>query len=106
MFRRSTRGKSESYHGGESQRAKLSIRAKSVPNLSRGQVKGIMKYRTREASLHSKYGSSHHSENSESKESVDSSERRRTIQFGDLLVREYARTVGDNPSCSSGPPVT
>ena len=27
------------------------------------------------------------------------------IKFDKVIIREYARTVGDNPSCSSGPPV-
>lgn len=27
------------------------------------------------------------------------------IRFKDIQIREYARTVGDNPSCSSGPPI-
>lgn len=29
----------------------------------------------------------------------------RSISFGNIGIREYARTLGDNPSCSSGPPV-
>ncbi|KAL3933965.1 MAG: hypothetical protein SGBAC_010176 [Bacillariaceae sp.] len=28
------------------------------------------------------------------------------ITFGTIGIREYARTLGDNPSCSSGPPVS
>lgn len=32
--------------------------------------------------------------------------RPRTICFTDVEIRSYVRTVGDNPSCSSGPPVT
>lgn len=27
------------------------------------------------------------------------------IQFHEIRIREYARAIGDNPSCSSGPPV-
>uniref|UniRef100_A0A7S3L534 Uncharacterized protein n=1 Tax=Amphora coffeiformis TaxID=265554 RepID=A0A7S3L534_9STRA len=30
---------------------------------------------------------------------------RRGIQLKDIEIREYERTLGDNPSCSSGPPV-
>jgi hypothetical protein len=29
-----------------------------------------------------------------------------TIEFHNVEIREYARTVGDNPSCSSGAPIT
>lgn len=29
-----------------------------------------------------------------------------SVAFGRVLVREYARCVGDNPSCSSGPPIS
>jgi hypothetical protein len=32
--------------------------------------------------------------------------RRRCVRFDVIVIREYARTIGDNPSCSSGPPVT
>jgi hypothetical protein len=28
------------------------------------------------------------------------------IAFSDIMIREYARTIGDNPSCSSGPPIS
>jgi len=31
---------------------------------------------------------------------------RRGIQLKDIEIREYERTLGDNPSCSSGPPVS
>jgi hypothetical protein len=31
---------------------------------------------------------------------------RKSIRFDTIEIREYARTVGDNPSCSSGPPLT
>jgi len=30
----------------------------------------------------------------------------KTIKFHNIEIREYARTLGDNPSCSSGPPVS
>jgi hypothetical protein len=30
----------------------------------------------------------------------------RSIEFHHVEIREYARTVGDNPSCSSGAPIT
>mmetsp|Transcript_4247 Transcript_4247/g.6086 ORF Transcript_4247/g.6086 Transcript_4247/m.6086 type:complete len:490 (-) Transcript_4247:21-1490(-) len=28
------------------------------------------------------------------------------VKFGTIQIREYERTVGDNPSCNSGPPLT
>jgi len=31
---------------------------------------------------------------------------RRSLGFASVEIREYSRTVGDNPSCSSGPPVS
>jgi hypothetical protein len=55
-------------------------------------LSSIMKCRTLDESLHSNYGS-------------DSGKDDRGIQFDKVIIREYARTVGDNPSCSSGPPV-
>ena len=54
-------------------------------------VESIMKWRTLDESLHSTYGSENGKE--------------RSLQFDKVIIREYARTVGDNPSCSSGPPV-
>ena len=32
--------------------------------------------------------------------------RRQSVLFKVIEIREYERTVGDNPSCSSGPPVS
>ena len=37
--------------------------------------------------------------------SVERKEDERRITLASVQIREYARTVGDNPSCSSGPPV-
>jgi hypothetical protein len=56
-------------------------------------IMGIMKCKTLDESLHSTYGS-------------ESGEKDRGIRFHQIVIREYARTVGDNPSCSSGPPVS
>lgn len=53
----------------------------------------IMKFRTVDESLHSIYGSE------------SDSPKDRSLKFDKILIREYARTLGDNPSCSSGPPV-
>jgi hypothetical protein len=64
-------------------------------------IMGIMKCRTLDESLHSKYGS-------ESAPGSRNAEKgtNRGIQFNKIVIREYARTIGDNPSCSSGPPVS
>lgn len=32
--------------------------------------------------------------------------RSQSVLFTAIEIREYARTVGDNPSCSSGPPIS
>jgi hypothetical protein len=55
-------------------------------------ISSIMKWTTLDESIGHSYGS-------------DRSGERRSLQFGKVKIREYARTVGDNPSCSSGPPV-
>lgn len=31
--------------------------------------------------------------------------RRKAVRFDEVHIREYERTLGDNPSCSSGPPI-
>jgi len=74
-------------------------RGRSVPaNLGSHRVKGIMKFVTEDESIHSKYG--------EAKETDSERARRKNIEFKEIQIREYARTVGDNPSCSSGPPMS
>lgn len=60
-------------------------------------VKSIMRFRTLDESLHSTYGSDNGSKNGNDKPG---------IRMGQVIIREYGRTVGDNPSCSSGPPVS
>jgi hypothetical protein len=68
----------------------------SLPNFVR--VKGIMKYVTEDESMHSKYGS-------ESKEGNETVHSKRVV-LKNIEIREYDRTVGDNPSCSAGPPIS
>lgn len=68
-------------------------RCVSVP-MTLFDVESILKWKTVDESLHSTYGSESGSRNSDAK-----------LQFKSVVIREYARTVGDNPSCSSGPPV-
>jgi Mg-chelatase subunit ChlD len=29
----------------------------------------------------------------------------KSVRFNEIHIRDYERTVGDNPSCSSGPPI-
>jgi hypothetical protein len=70
--------------------------SRSLPNFVR--VKGIMKYVTEDESVHSKYGS-------ESKEGNETVHSKRVV-LKNIEIREYDRTVGDNPSCSSGPPIS
>jgi hypothetical protein len=55
-------------------------------------ISSIMKWTTLDESIGHSYGSDREGE-------------RRSLRFGKVKIREYARTVGDNPSCSSGPPV-
>lgn len=60
--------------------------------------KSIMKRRTLDESLHSTYGSE--------EEMISAiSRKHHSLQFDKVSIREYSRTVGDNPSCSSGPPI-
>ena len=61
------------------------------------RTKSVLKYATADESLHSTYGSERGAEG-------DKDSRRVTLT--DIRIREYNRTVGDNPSCSSGPPVS
>lgn len=61
--------------------------------------KSIMKIRTLDESLHSTYGSVD--------EMISAITRKHlSLQFDKVKIREYSRTVGDNPSCSSGPPIS
>lgn len=32
-------------------------------------------------------------------------QKKKSVRFHDIQIRDYERTVGDNPSCSSGPPI-
>eukprot|EP01082_Thalassiosira_pseudonana_P003336 g3571.t1 g3571 contig12:2345064-2346452(+) len=44
--------------------------------------------------------------NGRSRHSSSSSKMRRNVSFNSVAVREYDRTIGDNPSCRSGPPLS
>jgi hypothetical protein len=56
------------------------------------EIRSVMKVRTLDESIHSTYVGS-------------DGGSRGNIKFKSVGIREYARTVGDNPSCSAGPPV-
>ena len=98
--------------------------------LNQKPIKGILRIVSVEDSLHSVYGkdgtvrstSSSRRTNScptdfdsslRSSQSDDifirkngAERRRQSVLFKAIEIREYERTVGDNPSCSSGPPVS
>ena len=68
-------------------------RSNSMPALYH---KTIMRYKTLDESL----GSSYRKDSVERKKGDD-----RRITIASVEIREYGRTIGDNPSCSSGPPI-
>ncbi|GKY94709.1 hypothetical protein MPSEU_000436400 [Mayamaea pseudoterrestris] len=80
----------------------------------RRRIKGIMKYLTHDESVHSNYGSERGGDLEEPEKArievavtpIDKAVDRRKIQFANIQIREYNRTIGDNPSCSSGPPIS
>jgi hypothetical protein len=111
------RRKTVSTCGAQKSTAGSKLRSKSVPLInakskSRG-VKGIMKYVTDDDSMHAKYGKGGAStdeikeagEATSDETNSDSNDCRRVV-LKDICIREYARTIGDNPSCSSGPPIS
>jgi hypothetical protein len=53
--------------------------------------KPVLKVKTIDDSLHSTWESS--------------SDVAKSVDWKDIQIRQYERTVGDNPSCSSGPPL-
>ena len=73
---------------------KMPRRCMSMPEIY--YLKGIMRCRTLDESLHSTYGA---------QSETGSNPERKGIEFDKIVIREYGRTVGDNPSCRSGPPV-
>mmetsp|Transcript_41121 Transcript_41121/g.99090 ORF Transcript_41121/g.99090 Transcript_41121/m.99090 type:complete len:288 (+) Transcript_41121:111-974(+) len=82
----------------ESDRAAGQMRIKrcmSVP--FEQQHKSIMKWKTVDESLHSI---------AQSEPADIGRPSNKGITFGNIGIREYGRTLGDNPSCSSGPPVS
>ena len=91
-------GSSRADHGGRIKIKTISFRTRSLP--TRKKVRSVLKIVTNDDSLHSVYGSNHGKTPSDKPQKPKA-----TVEFKELHIREYARTVGDNPSCSSGPPV-
>jgi hypothetical protein len=50
-------------------------------------------------------GSKYSGRASASEQSVKSQQPNRNVRFSKIHIRDYERVVGDNPSCSTGPPV-
>jgi hypothetical protein len=71
---------------------------------TRGSVKSGS--RTDSAASSKSQSSSLHSERHATGASTGSGSLwRKAVRFNRIYIREYERTLGDNPSCSSGPPV-
>jgi excinuclease UvrABC ATPase subunit len=60
--------------------------------LATNNVKSALKLKTYSESLLVNYG--------------ESGVGKKSLKFKDIIIREYERTLGDNPSCSSGPPMS
>ena len=82
---------------GKRSRWNMKIAPRRCLSLNSPLNKSIMKWRTLDESLHSSSGA----------EDIIVQRRikNNSLQFSNINIREYLRTVGDNPSCSSGPPV-
>ncbi|KAL7579500.1 hypothetical protein ACA910_007877 [Epithemia clementina (nom. ined.)] len=63
-------------------------------------TRGLLKYLSADDSLHSIYGSDSKNISNDKKH-----KEKLNVTFTTIEIREYARTIGDNPSCTSGPPV-
>ncbi len=81
-------------HEDDAVKFKKCNRSISMPELF--LFKSIMRCKTLDDSLHSTYGS---------QSDTFSGHGGKSIKFDKIVIREYSRTVGDNPSCSCGPPV-
>ena len=83
---------------GSNKRKVVDKNPRSIIPLNRdASIKGIMKFSTHRESLDTNYSESENGETSSSSKG---------IQFHQIEIREYERTLGDNPSCSSGPPMS
>lgn len=120
MFRRKLRAQSDLslVLGGRKSQRRGTATSPDQSNSSNNNnnSKGVLKYLSADESLKSVYGSERSSADvsgSSLKQRPKSSSsnrkslgRSRSVIFTAIEIREYGRTVGDNPSCSSGPPMS
>lgn len=106
------KGRSKSLVVGGGNKRRLEAKTASAPVLSSSskgssRVKGILKFVSVAESLAAKYGAGDRGGDptSANGEEEDGSPARKGINFHMIEIREYERTIGDNPSCSSGPPI-
>eukprot|EP00562_Extubocellulus_spinifer_P010901 CAMPEP_0178504628 /NCGR_PEP_ID=MMETSP0696-20121128/18694_1 /TAXON_ID=265572 /ORGANISM="Extubocellulus spinifer, Strain CCMP396" /LENGTH=364 /DNA_ID=CAMNT_0020133875 /DNA_START=140 /DNA_END=1234 /DNA_ORIENTATION=- len=110
-----TMPKTPSSPGSSPRSARPLVRAYSMNN-----VGSIMRIPTLADSLHASYGRPSHSEHvggtrpstgpagrrkCYSEGDMEEQGMRRSIKFDKVIIREYNRSVGDNPSVSGGPPL-
>ncbi len=80
----------------------------STFSTTRQRENGIMRVRTLKESLFScdsnSTDTSNHSVDLKRDNSLDKGQTS-TVRFSEVHIREYAVTIGDNPSCSSGAPI-
>lgn len=105
MFRRKSRAQSDPGISFSAASGKIQRRRCSLPD------KGVLKYLSADESLSTVYGSERSFDDGNDKHSPTErrmmpNRRSHCVIFTDIEIREYARTVGDNPSCSSGPPMS
>jgi hypothetical protein len=107
MFRRRSKAKSDESVAYGTASAKVKARRAVLG------PKGILKYVDADESLHTVYGSERNLDDSvgsfksqSNKPQQNAHRRSHSVLFTAIEIREYARTVGDNPSCSSGPPIS
>ena len=102
MFRRKSRAQSAAPGTlRKSAAAAAMSRSTSLPTRLWRPKKGIMKFVSADESMHKVYG-----QNTQPGTDSEDDSSKGNIQFKAVEIREYARTVGDNPSCSSGPPIS
>lgn len=81
----------------------------SVRAVTAKRMNGIMRVKTLRDSLSSSYSRSSSTITSSTDLSEINSLQQvppRSVQFGEIQIREYSITIGDNPSCSNGAPIS
>ena len=79
----------------------------SNSDLSHSSVKSILRVKSLRDSLSSSISEDATADISlSSSSSSSSSSSAGSVRFNDVKIREYYITLGDNPSCSSGPPIS